>query len=643
MLNKNEELLIYYLNKKNDWIKSIEFSKILGVSQRMIRKYVKNINDNHEINYSIISSNKGYLIQQEISNEEQEIIVPDTKKDRIRFILYKLLTIKNSSIHLNKLADQLYVSEFTIENYIVDIKEYISEFQIELKRKRGFLSIEGSEKQKRYLMRKIMSEEIKATNFFGDKDVELDINIRKSEIQEIVRAESKKQKYFINEYMLNNISFHIMIAIYRLSEGNVIEKDNSTINYEQTLEYTIAKEIGKKIQSKTNILINDSEIYNIGLLLRGNISLINFDQLSLSEIEKELADGHAELLNSIIDLVYENYYVDLSNEEFKIQFLLHLKNLLLRTAKKQNSKNPLITDIKNSYPLVYDISVFISNELNKFFKIELSEDEIAYIALHVGTSLELQEREVKEINTLVICPKYYSIDQQIINKLKNHFGEEINIKRVITKENEIKYLDTNFDLIISTSSQIKALNTRNSTFIYVKPFLSDKDIEYIRKEISTIKQQKNKKELRSYLETYLPPTLFFKNIKLKDRKKVLDFLNQEFISKKIVDGNFLNEILKRESLSSTAFNNSIAMPHTINYNARKTKIGILMDEDSITWGDSNVQIVCIIAVNKEDNKFFGEFFQLLIEALSEIENVNKMLQTTTHQEFIDCVLDLMVV
>lgn len=642
MLNKKEELLIYHLKKKNDWIKSIDLSKTLGVSQRMIRKYVKSINENTEATYKIVSSKNGYRLELRAIKKKQEMIIPNTKNDRIRFILYKLLTLKTPSIHLSRLSNQLYVSDFTIENHLDDVKEYLDEFEIELIRKRGFLSIVGSEKQKRYLMRKIMSDEIRSTNFFGDKDVELDINIKKIEIQEIVREELKKQKYFINEYMLSNISFHIMIAIYRLSEGNSLEMDSSKVDYEQTLEHSIAIEISRRIHEKTNIKINDSEVYNIGLLLLGNISLINFDRLSLVEIEKELDEEHTKFLDYIVQQVYSNYYVDLSSESFKIQFLLHLKNLLLRVLKNQNSKNPLIDDIKNTYPLVYDIAVFISSELNKFFNIELVEDEIAYIALHVGTTLELQDREIKGLTTLVICPRYYSIDQRIISKLKYYFGEEINITRVMTRESDVDESILDFELIISTINTPNINNAKETEVVFVKPFLSDKDIEIIRKKITKAKQQKDKEELRRYLESYLPANLFFKNKNLKNREQILHFLSQEFLNQKIVSDDFLTELQKREALSSTAFNNSIAMPHTINYNAKKTNIGILMDEDSIQWGDSKVQIVCIIAVNKEDNKFFGEFFQLLIEALSEIENVNKMLKTTTHQEFIDCVLELMI-
>lgn len=642
MINENEKLLMYHLNKKNDWLKSIELSKALGVSQRMIRKYIKNINDNPDINYQIISSKNGYRLQQQEIINNQNTILPNTKNERIRFIIYKLLTIKDEAIHLTKLADQLYISDFTIENYLNDVREYLEDTQVNLERKKGFLSISGSEKNKRLLMRKIMSDEIRATAFFEDKDVELDINITKLEIQEIIREELQKQKYFINEYMLNNISFHIMIAIYRLSEGNQIEEDSQS-NYVQTLEYRVANEIAKRIQNKTKIKIQDLEVYNIGLLLLGNISLINFDHLTLEDIEKELDVDHAILLEHIINQVYKNYYVDLSNEEFKIQFLLHLKNLLIRISKQQSSKNPIINDIKNTYPLVYDISVFISNELNKYFDIELVEDEIAYIALHVGTSLELQEREVKGINTLVICPKYYSIDQQIIAKLKYHFGEELNIKQVLTKESDIEKIDSPFDLIISTTSTTNLNYLGSTSIVYIKPFLNNRDIELIRSEINFIKQKRNKEELRGYLESYFPESLFFKNIGLRNKETILSFFHQEFLKQEIVDDHFLEEILKREALSSTAFNNSIAMPHAIKYNAKKTKIGILIDEESIRWGESKVQIVCIIAVSKYDNKFFGEFFQLLIDALSEIENVNKIIQTETHQEFIDCILDLMLV
>lgn len=52
------------------------------------------------------------------------------------------------------------------------------------------------------------------------------------------------------------------------------------------------------------------------------------------------------------------------------------------------AKNPMTNKIKATYPLIYDIAVFIAQELNHDYNITLTEDEITFIAFHIGAYFE---------------------------------------------------------------------------------------------------------------------------------------------------------------------------------------------------------------------------------------------------------------
>ena len=60
------------------------------------------------------------------------------------------------------------------------------------------------------------------------------------------------------------------------------------------------------------------------------------------------------------------------------------------------SKNPMLDSIKISCPTIYDISTFIAYQLTLSFHENVNEDEIAFIALHVGTEIERQKKEETE-------------------------------------------------------------------------------------------------------------------------------------------------------------------------------------------------------------------------------------------------------
>ena len=87
--------------------------------------------------------------------------------------------------------------------------------------------------------------------------------------------------------------------------------------------------------------------------------------------------------------------------------MLHLKNLKNRLIKNNLLKNPMLDSIKISCPTIYDISTFIAYQLTLSFHENVNEDEIAFIALHVGTEIERQKKEETKVSCLLLCPEYY--------------------------------------------------------------------------------------------------------------------------------------------------------------------------------------------------------------------------------------------
>ena len=51
----------------------------------------------------------------------------------------------------------------------------------------------------------------------------------------------------------------------------------------------------------------------------------------------------------------------------------------------------MLESIKISCPTIYDIATFMAYQLMQTFQQEISEDEIAFLALHVGTEIEGQD------------------------------------------------------------------------------------------------------------------------------------------------------------------------------------------------------------------------------------------------------------
>ena len=139
----------------NNWIDANELANIFNVSSRTVRNYVRNINRNYP--KLIISSNKGYKIDQNKYNEfnNYNVNFEDINKERVQYILNQLLLKEEVDVY--DLADELTISDSSIEKAILLVKDYLHDFGMKIDRKRNIIRLNGTESSKRQLINKLLS------------------------------------------------------------------------------------------------------------------------------------------------------------------------------------------------------------------------------------------------------------------------------------------------------------------------------------------------------------------------------------------------------------------------------------------------------------------------------------------------------
>src|SRR5690625_2356224 len=117
-----------------------------------------------------------------------------------------------------------------------------------------------------------------------------------------------------------------------------------------------------------------------------------------------------------------------------------------------------------------------------------------------------------------------------------------------------------------------------------------------------------------------PYTTLFRSDKLKKYQ----YVNDEYIQ----------SIIEREKMSSTAFNNIVAVPHSMKMNACKTSISIIINDEPQFWVDSHVHIIALITINENERKAFRYIFDSFIKVLSEVTNTHLLIQSEDYDTFI---------
>lgn len=610
----------------------------LGVSIRSIKNYVRDINK--ELPNTISSSHKGYEINQEKALEflsQSSNRIPQTSEERVSFIINELLNNnKNKILDAYDLCDQLYISLSTLKNELNKVRVKLRKFDLELITKGDLIHCEGLEKNKRKMLSTILYDEsnINFVNIeslqqaFGDIDIPF---IRQS-ILEIF----DKYHYFINDYSLINLVLHVTIAVDRIRNNNYNKEKIDELPGVKLHEYTMAQELAHKLEENFSITFSDAEIYEMTLLIVSRATTIDYKSINAANLEDFIGKDCFNLVNLLIQDINSFYYIDLSEQEFLVRFALHIRNLLVRSKNNYFSKNPLTESIKVSCPLIYDASVNLAQVIKEQTGISINDDEIAYIAFHLGSTLEAQKNLNAKITAILYCPNYYDINLRITDTINQHFANDLLIKNILTDESEIEKA-SDVDLIISTIPLSKVVS---KPVVYINLFLTNKDQQTLETKITQLRKQKHKKEFEQYLRQLIIPEFFERKKGFKSQKECIDHMVKNMTKLGYVDNSFKKDVLERERISSTAFGN-FAIPHAMKMYANKTGMSIVITENPIEWNDKNVNLVIMMCFNKNERYMFNEIYEPITMILSEAENVKKILGAKTYDEFINLMVSLL--
>ena len=629
-MRRKQEELINYLYTHNEKVTANILSKALNLSIRTIKSYIAELNMNYPS--LISSSNRGYVIDKVKANSllQYKDDIPQDYESRCIYIIKKTLLEKQDYIDIFDLCEELFISYSTLKKDIYKMNTSFANFKITFSSENNKLHVGGSEQNKRKLISHVMSEEVSG-NFlnltllqesFPDYDLD--------DACTLIKDICKQHHYYLNDFSCVNFILHVTIMVSRINHGNHIINNNELIQVTNKNDEKIAKELCLALEQVFNVSFNSSEILEIYILFKNNANYINDENENVSLL---VSDEIIQITKNIIKNVNEHFFINLDSDNFITPFMLHLKNLKNRLIKNNLLKNPMLDSIKISCPTIYDISTFIAYQLTLSFHENVNEDEIAFIALHVGTEIERQKKEETKVSCLLLCPEYLNITSTLHKKIMMDFGDQLTIQKSISFENEI--LGNNFDLLITT---VPVLESTNYFTVLLPPFPMSYEKNKILDAIIRIENTKKSQILTNNLNFYFNEKLFYSMNEDISKSAVINELAERMINLGYVEENFKEEIWKRETASSTAFMN-IAIPHPMKMSAYKTSIGVVISHKGIDWGNQHfVNVVFMIAFNKIDNKHFHALYESLVLLFNEPIVISEIKKCKNFNDFKDIVI-----
>ncbi|GIO23473.1 hypothetical protein J11TS1_20540 [Oceanobacillus sp. J11TS1] len=215
-----------------------------------------------------------------------------------------------------------------------------------------------------------------------------------------------------------------------------------------------------------------------------------------------------------------------------------------------NIRNPMLEEIKKNYSLAFEAAISAGITIGKEMEVEIDENEVGYIALHIGAAIERRKLMSEAKRCLIVCASGFGTAQLIYYKLKNQFGKELDVVGTTEYYKLRDYNLNDIDFIVSSIPISDVL----VPVIQVNAILGDNDLIKIGQFVG---------EKSHSINTYFDEKLTFLRKKNQTMEEVLSFLNDELIKEGLVDDTFLEAVYEREEIAPTSYGNFVAIPHPI--------------------------------------------------------------------------------
>lgn len=635
MLSKRQKKTIMLMSENRDWIIGRELAKLLGVSDRTVRNDIAGINNFYKD--VLIESNirQGYRIDEykiRSLNIEVNEIIPQTSEERCAYIIQELLFGKNN-INLVLLQEKIFISESSLDNDIKKIRKLLEKYpSLKLTRRSNYIELIGSEEEKRSLYKNLLADETKGNFLNLNKLASLFRDFDLIMVKKILEETLKEYHYHVRELAIPRLMMHIGITIERMIRYNFIKTDRGNDELKNSVEYEIAQRFFYKVASEINIKVVEDEVVLFALLLLGKKGT-NYS----NEIVKEKIDySAAELVLNIIEDIKATFDIDFSGDnEFKVGLEMHIMSLLERHIHNIEVDNMYLQEIKRKYPLIFEMGVRVCKLMEDQIHIRIKENEISFIALHLGAAYERANLKCK-YKVVMIYPYNQTLSDLCLQKVMNRFSDRIDIIECMNFFEASAVEDLKPDLILTTLPLEHDLDILT---IEISLFVNNKDESNIFKALNRLDEIRYKDDFEFLILKLIKKEFFYTGIQVESPKEIISQMCDKLYDKGYVTGEFKESVIQRENISATSFVYGFSVPHSINGRAAiQSTLSIAILNDPIKWGEFDVRFVILLAITEDNRKMLRIFFDWLSSIISNSSKFATMLEAKSYEEFVENIL-----
>ncbi|WP_291290939.1 PRD domain-containing protein [Enterococcus sp.] len=635
-LSRREKVLLQLLLAQKEFKPAVFFQEKLYVSLKTVYTDLANLEEKINTYGLTVSRLPRKGVKLEGSPEAREkayqlIVTEKTTVDEYSPEYRKLFLFANyffakKPMHYQEFADYFYVSYQSIKKDVDEIFTFCRTKNVDVVMTTKGLKLEAEESVQQATFKSFLEKYTDSArldhaaiqSLFEPKIVALTATL----ISELSLTLGRQ----LNSYFVESLTVSLEIFLSRICLGIHLEQQENLVfeKIKQMKLYMVGVSFSERIEKELAVSLVDTDIqYLCSLLLAHGIEpymqITEKREANVIQVTEEMIVKMSRLLDT-----------DLTQDHLLLQALLsHIVPMIHRLQNGMLVKNPLLKLIKKQYSTMFTLTKYAIGALEKSFALSLTEDEVSFLTIHFQLAFE-KIKVTKHV--LIVCNYGLATSELIFNRIKQTISATT-VLEIISKEKLASTSLESVDLIISTVP----LEAVSPPVLYVSPLPSTEEIAMISANLSNINENEKKFHSAKYqssklLQKYLDPAFLYINQPFGTKKEVLDFLAESYLNHHLVTTDFKQSLYAREELGSTGLKTGVAIPHADPQTVKTTKLTFVTLPKAIKWGDTEVQLVVLLAIAEENMSEAKELIASIYDLFNSPEEIRWVVSSKSREE-----------
>ncbi|WP_078577712.1 BglG family transcription antiterminator [Salipaludibacillus agaradhaerens] len=588
--NRSAQILI--IAKQREY-NSLDFlADMLEVGTRTVRNCIKALNIELEGIASLENERgKGYHLV--IENEEAFKAVMhqltsgkntiDSSKQRIAFIIERLIE-NNQTYTLDELAFEMNIGRTTLVNELKKASVSLNAYNLKIHGKQNTgLQLIGDELDLRFFILE-NAYELLYGSYPLDKDV----------VDEVTRIATK---YDFESASQKRLLEFVIVMLDCLLKNRSLSKVNENLRkLSHTSDYQIGREIAKALEDKLPVHIPENEILFLTVPIAGRRTPTN----KRTTTKIKITDEVKELLELIFEQIGFNKRIIEENPCFIEDLQYHLSFMLNRLMFGLRLNNPMLADVKSKYPVAYNMAKIAGQVIENEYELEVSEDELGYLAFYFEVFISQSELKMKKIKkAAVVCGTGRGTAKLVTNQLERVLND--NVELDIYSERDVTEAILNaYDIVFST---VTLEVDTDSSIIMINEIFDEHRVAKKIDEVAYMRRFNAKADnpKPSILSHLISKDKFFKLDGKKGYHQNLYDMVDELVEKKYLDSGFKQRLKERELKGSMVFDNFIALPHTSHECSDNIELALGIFPEKVISAGKEIKLIFLLGLPIKQN------------------------------------------